>query len=78
MVVSCLGPKKDVSIVIHLGKAMICWSTDEGWDTRVVLAVDGRWVSVVLERMLVSLLSVSVDPCEMSWAGAALALDQLY
>ena len=41
---------------------MTCWPTDEGWDTTLVLALlqmDG-WC-VVPERMLVSILSVSVD-----------------
>ena len=52
---------------------MTCWSTGEGWDTTLVLAVqqmDG-WC-VVSDKMLVCMLSVSVDPCEMSWAEAAL------
>ena len=53
---------------------MTCWSTDEDWNTILVLAVlqMDHWC-VLSERMLVSLLSVSVDPREMSWAETALA-----
>ena len=54
---------------------MASWLTDEGWDTTLVLAVvpmDGS--CVVSERMLVSILSVSMDPCEMLWAETVLNL----
>ena len=51
---------------------MACWSTDETWDPTLGLAMNG-W-DVVSQPMLISILSVSVDPCEMSWAEAALAL----
>ena len=57
---------------------MTCLSTDEGWNTTLVLIVlpmDG-WC-VVSEWMLVSILSVSVDPHEMSLVKAALALAPL-
>ena len=52
---------------------MTCWSTDEGWDTTLVLEVlqMNDWC-VVSERMVVSTLSVSVNPLEM-WAATALA-----
>ena len=52
--------------------SMTCWSTDEGWNTTLVLEVvqmDG-WC-IVLEYMPVSILSVSVDPHERLWAEAA-------
>ena len=54
---------------------MTYWLTDEGWDTSLVLAVlqVGDWC-VVSELMLVSILSVSVDPYEMLWAEPVLAL----
>ena len=53
---------------------MTCWSTDEAWDITLALVVlqMGGWC-VVSERMLVSMLSVFVDLCEMSRAVAALA-----
>ena len=57
---------------------MTCWLIAESWVTTQVLAVlqmDG-WC-VVSERMLVSILSVSVDPREMSWDEAALKLAPL-
>ena len=54
---------------------MTCWSTDEGWGTLHVLAVLQMDDSCSMsERMLVSILPVSVDPLEISWAEAALAL----
>ena len=56
---------------------MTCWLTDEGLNTTLVLAMEMDGWCVVSERILVSLLSVSVDPCEMSWAEAALALAPL-
>ena len=43
----------------HMGNWTNCWSTDDGWDTALVLAVlamDG-WC-VVSERMLIIMLSV--------------------
>ena len=57
---------------------MTCWLTDEGWDTTLVLAMlkMAGWC-VVSEWMLASILSVSMDPCAMSWAEAALALAPL-
>ena len=57
---------------------MTRWSTDEGRNTTLVLAVLQivGWC-VVSERMLVSILSVSLDPHEMSRAEAALALASL-
>ena len=70
--VSCLGQRKELSL--HL----ICWSTDRGWDTTLVLAVlqmDG-WCAVS-ERMLVSILSVTMHSREMSWTEARLALTPL-
>ena len=74
--VSCLGPRKDASIAfIWANWSMTCGSSDEGWDTTLVLVVlqmDG-WC-VVSEWMLVSILSVSMDPREISWAEAAMAL----
>ena len=54
---------------------MTCWSTDESWDTTLVLAVlwmDGR--CVMSERVRGFVLPVSVDPHEMSWVEVALAL----
>ena len=49
-----------------------------GWNTTLVLAVllmDG-WC-VVPDRMIVFILSVFIDPREMSWSEAALALAHL-
>ena len=49
---------------------MTRWLTDEGWGNTLVLEVlqmDG-WC---LEWILVSILLVSVDPREMSWAEVA-------
>ena len=54
---------------------MTCWLTDEHWDTTLGLAMDG--CCVLSEHMLISILSVSVDPMEMSWGEAALALAPL-
>ena len=55
--VSCLGPRKDMSIVfIWSNWPMTFWSADDSWDTTFVLAVlqmDG-WC-VVSERVLVSI-----------------------
>ena len=54
---------------------MTCWSTDGVWDTSLGLTMDG-WC-VVSEHMLVSILSVSVDPREM-WNDSALSLAPLH
>ena len=57
---------------------MTCWTTNEAWNTTLVLAVlqmDGR--CVVSEWMLVSMLSVSLSPRKMLWAVATLALAPL-
>ena len=53
---------------------MTCWFANDGWDTTLVLAVLQMpgWC-VVSEWMLVSILSVSVDPRGMLCADAALA-----
>ena len=51
---------------------MTCWSTDQGWDTTLVLVVLAMDGCVVSEQMLVSILSVSVDHHEMLWDEAAL------
>ena len=56
---------------------MICWLTDEGWETTLVLAVIQMGCWLVSELMLVSEPSVSVDNCEMSLAETALALAPL-
>ena len=57
---------------------MTCSSTDEGWETTLALAVLAKngWV-VVSELMLISLLSVSMDPCDVLWVEAALTLAPL-
>ena len=57
---------------------MTCWSTDESWNSPLLLVLLQMvgW-SVVSEEMLVFILSVSVDPLEMSWAETTLALPPL-
>ena len=76
---SCLGPRKDVSIVFTWANcSMTCWSTDEGSDTTIVLAVLAKYSwGVVSEQILVSVLSESVDPHDMFRAEAALTLTPL-
>ena len=49
-----------------------CWSTVECWETTLGLAIDG--CSVMSDRMLISILSLSVEPLEMLCAEAAAAL----
>ena len=67
-----------VSIVFILAnRSMTCWSTDEGWDTPLLLVLQMDDWCFVSERMLIAILSVSVNPCEMLWAEAALALTPL-
>ena len=56
---------------------MSCLSTDEGWDATLILVLQMDGWCVVSEQMLVSILSVSVDPREMSLAEVALALAPL-
>ena len=55
---------------------MTCWSTNESWDTTLALLLMTGWF-VVSGWMLGSILSVSVDPHEKSWAETALALAPL-
>ena len=55
--------------------SMTCWSTEEGWDTTIALGVLAKYSwGVVSEQILVSVLSESVDPHDMFWVEAALAL----
>ena len=70
------GPKETYSIVfIWENWSMTCWLIDEGWDTTLALAVlELDSCCVVSEEMLVSVLCVYIDPHEMSWIGAKLAL----
>ena len=67
--VSCLGPRKDDSMVfICANWSMTCWSTVECLETPLGLAIDG--CCVVSDHIL----SVSVELLEMSCAEAAVAL----
>ena len=54
---------------------MACLSTDESCDITLVVVVPqmDSWC-VVSERMLVSILSISVDPRKIAWTEAALTL----
>ena len=51
---------------------MICWSTVERWETALGLVTEG--CIVVSDHMLISILSMSVEPPEMSCAEATDAL----
>ena len=65
-------------VFIWANWSMTYWSTHEGLDTILILAVlqmDG--FCVVSERMLISILSVSVDPRDMPWTEDASALAPL-
>ena len=52
--------------------SMTCWSTDERWET--ALGLVAKNCIVVSNRMLISILSMSVEPLEMLCAEAADAL----
>ena len=54
------------------------WLTGKSWDTTLVLAVLAMddW-GVVPDWMLTCIPSGSINPCEISWAEAAIALTSL-
>ena len=73
LVVSCLGPRKDDSMVfISVHWSMTCWFTVERWQTTLELADDG--CCLVSDRTLISILSMSVEPLEMLCSEAVVAL----
>ena len=70
--ISCLGSRKDDSMVfICANWCMTCWSI-ERWETTLGLAIEG--CSVVSDCMLIFILSVLVEPLEMLCVEAADAL----
>ena len=54
---------------------MTCWSTVEHWETALEFAIDG--CCVVSDHMLISILSMLVEPLEMLCAEVAVALAPL-
>ena len=73
MVVSCIGPRKDDSMVfIYTNWFLTCCSTEECWET--VLGLVTEFCVVLSDHMLISILSVSVEPLEMLHAEAVEAL----
>ena len=63
--ISSLGVRKDDS--------MVCWSTVECWETVLGFVTEG--CIVVSDRMLISILSMLVEPLKMSYAEAPPARD---
>ena len=62
--ISCLGPRKDDSMVfICANWSMTCWSTVECWETTLGLAIVG--CCVLSDLMLISILSVLVEHLEI-------------
>ena len=70
---SCLGPRNDNSMVLLCANwSMTCWSTKECLETALGLVTED--CIVVSDHMLISILSVLVEPMEMgAEAGHALA-----
>ena len=70
MVVSCLGLRKDDSMVfICANWSMTCWSTVERWEITLGLVTESS--IVVSDHMLISILSMSVEPLKMLCAEEA-------
>ena len=68
------GPRNDDSMgLICANWAMTCWSTEEGAKTALELITEG--CILVSDRMLISILYMSVEALEMSDALAAQAED---
>ena len=71
--VSCLGPRNDDGMVFICPKwSMTCWSTEECPETALGLVTEG--CIVVADRMLISILSMLVEPLDMSCAEAVDAM----
>ena len=74
LVVSCLGPRIDDSIVfIRENWSMSCKSTTECWETAMGLVTNSSFV--MSDCMLISILSMPVEPVLRQWMHWLLRLE---